>query len=206
MKNHINLLPFEFRRRQLIRARVGQSCVVAGSAVIAIAVVLWSQHVSLRALRGEATRLDLQCEPLRQTTLENSRIEQRVQELTNRQSLLSEIESTQKTLSLIGIVSRSARRGGSRVQVRQFSVQRIRSVSNNPPAASIKEDVKSENDAQHPQMKLTLSGVAMDDLAVAKFVVALREDGVFNVVELKSSLEGGAGDHMFRQYQIECTL
>jgi len=205
MKNYLNLLPIEVRRRQLIRSRVGQSCAITGLTIIAISVVLWFKHDSLDSLRQEAAQLDRQCEPLRHTTLENARIKQRLQELTGRQSLLSEIKATQKTLSLIGIVSRSARRGGGRVQVCQFSVKQTRPVVNISPAASV-EEVNGENHTQRPRMKLTLCGVAEDDLAVAQFVVSLREDGVFDVVELKSSVEGGARQQMFREYQIECTL
>ena len=46
----------------------------------------------------------------------------------------------------------------------------------------------------------------MDNVAVATFVVNLRECGLFRRVELKSSVGNSSADEQVRTYLLECDI
>ena len=54
-------------------------------------------------------------------------------------------------------------------------------------------------------MAVTLQGIGVNNLAVARFVVALRETKAFDRVELKSSAETGSADSPACSYLVECS-
>ncbi len=53
---------------------------------------------------------------------------------------------------------------------------------------------------------MTVSGNALDNVAVATFVVGLRDSGLFRHVELKSSLRSLDGKREVRSYVLECEI
>ena len=68
-----------------------------------------------------------------------------------------------------------------------------------------KNNEKQAEENVSARMRLTLKGIALDDLAVAQFIVALRDTGVFHAVELKSSLVTQLAGGPAREYFVECT-
>ena len=63
---------------------------------------------------------------------------------------------------------------------------------------------KSGKQAVREVMQLTLTGSAVDDLAVSSFVAWLRESEVFETVELRSSESVELNEHNARKYLVAC--
>ena len=59
-------------------------------------------------------------------------------------------------------------------------------------------------DCASASASLTLRGIGADNLAVAEFVVGLREAGVFERVDLKSAAESESTRSHTTVYQVEC--
>lgn len=119
------------------------------------------------------------------------------------QSLLGDLDSAERPLTLVGIVSHSAASTQARLQVQRFTMQRQEITA--PTSGET-----TKNDTQEPetivQTTLELSGIALDDMAVARFITALRETGVFVQVELKSSLSTQIADNPAKEYLVRCTF
>ena len=206
---HTNLLPLDFRRRLLVKIRLLQWSVVWGLSLVAV-VGFWAvESVDLQAQIRQLQTLERQCDPLRKIDADNSRVRERLAELEQRQSLLADLDTVQYPLLLVGIVSQGTHRSHARVQVRNFSLAPITEVSAKS-AQSAHQVKKKNNETQAEEnvsarMRLTLKGIALDDLAVAQFIVSLRDTGVFHAVELKSSLVTQLAGGQAREYFVECT-
>ena len=206
---HTNLLPLDFRRRLLVKIRLLQWSVAWGLSLVAV-VGFWAvESVDLQAQIRQLQTLERQCDPLRKIDADNSRVRERLAELEQRQSLLADLDTVQYPLLLVGIVSQGTHRSHARVQVRNFSLAPITEVSAKS-AQSAHQVKKKNNETQAEEnvsarMRLTLKGIALDDLAVAQFIVSLRDTGVFHAVELKSSLVTQLAGGQAREYLVECT-
>lgn len=203
---HMNLLPLEVRRRLLVKTRLFQWAVVWGLSLVAV-VGLWAvESVDLQAQTRQLQMLERRCDPLRKLDAENKRVRERLAELEQRQSLLADLDTVQYPLLLVGIVSQGAHSSHARIQVSDFSLAPLSAkITKSKIQVNKKKNEKQAKENVSARMRLTLKGIALDDLAVAQFIVALRDTGVFNAVELKSSLvtqlEGGQA----REYFVECT-
>jgi len=196
MKTHLNLLPWQFRCRLLARSRVRHWSVVWAISCLILVGVCGLTHLQL-----EAGRRDLQVQrdksaPLKALQTQNEQIRARLAQLHSHQSLLVLLDRTQQPLWLIGLVSRHARNGGGRLQVQDFSLKQLQ------PAPRSRTEGIDRNDLAH----LTLKGIAVDDLAVARFIVGLRDSGIFDSVELKSSIGTQVKNKSAREYLVECTF
>ena len=196
MKTHLNLLPWQFRCRLLARSRVRQWSVVWGISFLITVGVCALTHLQLEAGRRELQVQHDTSSPLKSLQTQNEQIRARLDQLHSHQSLLVLLEQTQQPLWLIGLVSRHARNGGGRLQVQNFSLKQLQ-----PALRSGTEGIDSHNLAQ-----LTLKGIAVDDLAVARFIVGLRDSGIFDSVELKSSIRTQVENISAREYSVECTF
>lgn len=206
---HTNLLPLDFRRLLLVKIRLLQWSLVWGLSLLAL-VALWAaKSVDRQAQTRQLQTLERQCDPLREMNADNKRVRKRLAELEQRQSLLADLDTVQYPLLLVGIVSQGTHRSQARVQVRDFSLAPVAPVSaKSTKSANQVKKKKNEKQAEEnvsARMRLTLKGIALDDLAVAQFIVALRDTGVFNSVELKSSLVTQLASGLAREYFVECT-
>jgi hypothetical protein len=210
----VNLLPVAFRRRILFRKRLRQWAPAWLIAAAAAASLAFSSQSSLDAQRAHLSRLEQQTEPLQTLVRENRQLRTRLDAIAGRQSLLAVLEPKLRPVQLLGLVSRCAREAGARVQIRTFALVPAPAKASTAPAPARRSAAQKPTAAPAaPPFRLDLAGVAADDLAIAEFVAALREQGAFRTVELRSSgdapvelrrdarLEG-----RLREYTIECAF
>ncbi|MGH7128194.1 MAG: PilN domain-containing protein [Planctomycetaceae bacterium] len=202
MPTHLNLLPQSFRRRLLMRTRLGQWAVVwlmATAAVLALAV---SEFHALRIERRRLAAAERRAEPVRKLLAENTRLQRQVAALANRQSLITRLERETDPLQLVGVISQSTDHADGRIQVRRLSLETVPP----PPAVSQSKEPPSRTAAAPtpapPPHRVRLSGRALDDFAVARFVGALERAEFFETVELKSS---ATAETNLREYVVECS-
>lgn len=221
MKRHLNLLPLKMRLRLLVRTQLRRWAVVWCLAAMA-GMVAWMQlDEELYALSNDADALKKKCQPILKTRRDHAKLLTEQSRITKRLDLIAKLQDPQAAFRLIGLISRSARacEGGIRVRDFWLSEDRVPIAFANPqPTRQARQPKRGRQkgtpkptaeEAPKPEVKVTsrlvLQGVASDNLAVAKFVVALRESGAFDTVDLKSSM-GASIRSRLRTYRIECVF
>lgn len=197
---HSDLLPTSVVNRRLLVPRMKFWCciwLIAGVAIIGLCV---HRGRSLTALKLESALLNAQAKPLRHVQAQQKKMRAEVQRIRDRESLLTESDSSQ-TLQLVGIVSQAAQRNDGRISVQSFRLTSIET-----EIAPLKPLPRKSRKKPKiiKQTQLELDGIAVNDVAVASFVAMLRESGVFESVELKSTLRAVVNDHETRQYRVAC--
>jgi Tfp pilus assembly protein PilN len=197
MKDYLNLIPWKCRKAQLLRLRLRQWCLpwaIAGGLVLAAGVVKWDQW---RCGRDRVERLQRACGPTDSLLAEIQALTKRVEALKAREAAVAQLEDPRPALALLGLVSRSAKQCEGRLRVELLSLQTKQdagaSAGLGPTAAGLAR-----------RKSLVLKGIAADNLAVAQFVLALRQTKAFDRVELKSSQVQPADHRPARTYQVEC--
>lgn len=207
MKHHLNLLPWSFQRRMLVRRRLGQWSAVAIVSALALGgTCLWEARARELEQRAVET-LERRAAPILGLQQRNQKIEQQLRSLEGGQSLLGELEPERMSYHLMAAVSGSAGQCRGRILVQQFLLERTLQARKEPT----KETSTETAAAKPPEVleeicKVTIKGIGTDNLAVAQFVAALRDTSLFEKVELKSAVGGADAGGQGRSYLIECFL
>jgi hypothetical protein len=207
MKRHLNLLPWSFQRRMLVRRRLGQwSVICVVWAFLMGSVWLWEAR-ALDVEQQSVATLQRRAAPTLGMQQRNQRIQQRLRLLEGGQSLLGELEPEQMSFQLLAAVSRSAGQCKGRIQVQQLSLERTMQ-ARKPAAGKAANDktAASQLETVEEICRVTVMGTGADNLAIAKFVAALRDSALFEKVELKSTVGGADAREQGRSYHIECSL
>jgi hypothetical protein len=210
MTEHANLLPASFQQRAMLRRRLVQWATVwLGTLLLLAAGAMWRVS-SEAALRQEVLDLEEQCGPLRELAQENQTIRDRLAEISGRQSLFAELDRAQRPLQVLGIISESALATDQQLHVDRLQLSPIAQPTDPKPATTkaataAAPPVKEVKTAPN-HTSLVLSGLATDDLAVARFISGLRHSGVFHKVELQSSSRVPHLTGHARRYEIDCAF
>jgi len=197
MKTYLNLMPQGLQRRELIRARVRQWSivwVVAGALAVTVGSIQWTR---LGSARSRVLGLQKEYAPVETLQKDNTSIRSQIEELQQREKITLEIADERPVLTLLGSVSRAARECEGNVCVQKLSLKPARAAGGSRRLNSAETDV---------QRRLTLNGLGVDNLSVARFVAALRDTGVFSQVDLKSTEATTVNTVQARTYHLECTF
>lgn len=207
MKRHLNLLPWTFQRRMLVRRRLWQWSVVCFVAAFVLGGVwLWEARARDLELQSVET-LRRKASPILGMQQRNQRIQQRLRLLEGGQSLLGELEPEQLSFHLLAAISRGAAKCEGRIQVRELSLERTTQTRQQPQKAAANDKTAATlPEVTEEVCKICVKGIGTDNLAVARFVVALRDSLLFEKVELKSTVGGTDAGGQGRSYHIECSL
>jgi Tfp pilus assembly protein PilN len=194
MKTYANLLPLKYRRRQLLWLRTRQWLFLVSFAACLIACLAWTQWSQFRSSTARLESLRQQYAPVLAMQRECETLRQRIQELRQRETLVITLADEQSMLTLVGLLSRAARKCEGRVSVRSLQLER-----------------QEEGTAgKAPPCTLRLDGYAEDNEAVAQFAKALRDENTFHHVELKNtgttSLGPQGSGTEAKTYQMECVF
>lgn len=210
MSECINLLPAEFQQRDLLRTRIMQwSAAWIVTAILMGGGALWKLS-SGAALRQRAHNLEQQCAPLRGLIRENQQIKDRLAEISGRQSLFAELDRAQRPLQVLGIISHSAQAADKRIHVERLEwlpapQPAVLKPASAHPAATTATPAKPLTLTEQ-RTRLVLTGLATDDIAVARFITGLRSVGVFHKVDLQSSSRVSVTGNLVRRYEIDCVF
>lgn len=219
MKTSLNLLPLEHRVRETARRRFVQWCLAWAVCAAAAVGVWWLKHERCRALRQRLQVAERNYAPLEKLLGESEAMRSELDGLHAKGTILGKLLDDKPALTLIGAVSQSARRCNGRLVVQRLLFQRHERPDADPPtprpgrqspanraAVSQAKPTTSAAETLEPWGAVTIEGQARDNVAVATFVVSLRESGLFRRVELKSSVGKGSSDEELRAYQLECDI
>lgn len=202
MTPRMNLVPPAFQRKLLVRKRIRQWFVPSAVALMASLTAVGEVGYRLRNLSLSAAALEERLRPMNEMSQDNDLIASRLKNLVGHESVLHEIVGVQRPVSLLAVISQSAGRTESRLQILKLTVQQTlaekpvdRKPGGNAAATVARRDVTTE---------ITITGVALDDAAVAAFVQSLKESQAFAAVELKSTVGTVIADVAARQYDVSC--
>ena len=202
MKRHLNLLTERFRLRMLVRRRLREWGIVAGVILSASLAWIGYQRTHISYLQAELAARLTQSAPVARMRERNARIGSQISLLQERQTLLAQLQQGKLPYQVIALVSRSAGQNQDAIHVAELVLAQAE-VAQSPPATPA-----TEQPAPKPREEtvLLLKGTASDNLAVARFVAALRRSNAFSDVDLKSSLQEVRPSISGRSYWIECRL
>jgi Tfp pilus assembly protein PilN len=190
----MNLVPKAFQRKLLVRKRIRQWLAPCGVALLLGLVAVGEVGYRLRMLSVEASGLAEKLAPMNEMSRKSDELTSRLKSLVGHESVLHEIVGVQRPISLLAVISQSAGRSQSRLQIRKLTVQ--------PSSADATAQAKAA--APGPGTEITIQGVALDDADVAAFVQSLKESQAFSSVELKSTSGTVVTDVAVRQYDVCC--
>lgn len=204
MKTHLNLLPWTIRRRTIIRRRLlawAAVCVFSG---VGMLVALLLVQADIRRSTTLLAEIDLQAEPVRRLVEDRRKLGHRIDVADRRRALVDVLGDSQHPLQILWVVSKSAHIKNGAIQIRSFefdsySVGIRKGVSKQRGRAAREQD----SDVSTAR-KLNLSGIAIDDAALSRFVTGLREAGMFEAVELRSAGNIALASGPAREYSLEC--
>lgn len=207
MNRPMNLLPVRFRRRLVFYTRLRVWAAIwalCGAVGVSCCLVQAAHLVSVQA---KLAKLEAEADPILKMDEENDAVTSRIRELIGRESILGEVSGVPQPLTLVAVLGQSAAqaRGGlqiDRLQIRQLKTDgpaKGNTGGKNPPTAPGAEPASAAH-----SLEISVRGVAMDDVAVAEFVSALRETGLFAQVELRSSMADHRDQTIVRNYDVVC--
>jgi hypothetical protein len=149
---------------------------------------------------GEDRKLSQQLETLlhehapTQTMLKQLvEMRQQLIELQQQEAVAKELDCQRNALTLLGVVSDTARKTQGRLRVMKFEL-------NNFQAGQI----NTANVTATKPPGLVLGGVSLDNPAVAELLDGLQKSGIFSRVELLTLKEREDKDVSLRDYEVRC--
>jgi Tfp pilus assembly protein PilN len=190
MRTAINLLPQSFRRQQILRKRVVQWA----SIISAVLVVGWGWHWyemrEDRQLLQQLETLSREHAPTQAMLKQLMEMRQQLKELEQQETVAKELDCQRNALTLLGVISDSAQKTKGRLRVTKFEISNFQS------AQGASDGTKTSG--------LSVTGVSLDNPAVAELLDGLQNSGVFRKVELLTLKEREDKDSALRDYEVRC--
>lgn len=217
IKDHINLLPASYRQRCLVRRRLRQWS-IAWAAVAVVLLLGWlDQRSQWEATLAEVEMHEQRYDEIRALKGEISRLVAQKQGLGQQQELVARLQRSPPPLLPVALVSASAKRCEGRVVVNRLMYHEETRPAPPPTApaapasggAAPAPAAPAANVAPAAPLvsaSLMIDGVGADNVAIAEFVLGLRESGVFERVDLKSAAASTTRAGNVTSYQVECGL
>ncbi len=127
------------------------------------------------------------------------RIRQRLDALQQRESLVAMQNNSGQPLQLLGMVSQGANQSKSKISIEHFTLSTVQERVTVPSEIDPARTVTQINEVY----ELKLQATAASDLAVTRFVAALKDYNVFDRVLLESS-RAISDDDGRRKFNLSC--
>lgn len=189
----INILPASYRRQQIIRNRVVQWTTI----VVAVLAIGWVWHwLEMREQTYLSQRLEVlsrEHAPTQMMLKQLVDMRHQLKELEQQESVAKELETQRNALTLLGVISDTAQKTNGRLRVTKFELTNFQNAAKADAAAA---------GTSPPPGGLVLSGVSLDNPAVAELLDGLQHSGIFSHVELLKLKERDGLS--LRDYEVRC--
>ena len=193
MRTMINILPASYRRQQIIRNRAVQWTTI----VVAVLATGWTWHwLEMREQTYLSQRLEVlsrEHAPTRMMFKQLVDMRHQLKELQQQESVAKELETQRNALTLLGVISNTAQKTKGRLRVTKFELTNFQNAGKTDAAAAGNSP---------PPGGLVLSGVSLDNPAVAELLDGLQHSGIFSHVELLKLKERDG--LTLRDYEVRC--
>ncbi len=212
-QQHINLLPWHYRRRCLLRRRLRQWSIAWAVVVLSLAAGWLEQHARWQAALAELEMHEQRYDEIRAVKSEIARLMAQQQSLGKQQDLVSQLQQAPPPLLTLALVSASAAKCEGRVAVAKLAYGEETPAASPTPTPSASQAMPPGGHPTAPAVsrpaycgRLTIDGIGTDNVAIAEFVLGLRESGLFERVDLKSAAASTSRALNVTAYQVECGL
>jgi Tfp pilus assembly protein PilN len=194
MKTAINILPAAYRRQQMLRNRCAQWATILATVLILGWVWHWYEMREQKHLTQQLDVLSREHAPTRTMLKQVVDMRQQLKELEQQEAVAKELETQRGALVLLGVISDTAQKTNGRLRVTKMELTNLQSGG---PAA------KTGSSAQQAA-GLLLTGVSLDNPAVAELLDGLQHSGLFSHVELQKLKEQPDKTTQLRDYEVRC--
>jgi hypothetical protein len=190
----VNLLPIAFRRQQVVRRRAIQWGVIVCVVLATGGMWHWYERFESIALAQELESLQRENAPARLMLKQLADMRKQLDELHQQELVAQELEDQRNALSLLGVISDTAKATKGRVRVTKLDLKDFQSMR-------VPDSANTGNGAA---TGLLVSGVSLDNPGVAELFDGLQDAGIFRRVELVESKERRDGEVALRDYVMRC--
>lgn len=194
MRTMINILPASYRRQQIVRNRVVQWSSIIGCVLLTGWVWHWHEMRQHTYLSQQLDVLSREHAPTQTMLKQLVDMRQQLKELQQQESVAKELETQRNALTLFGVISDTAQKTKGRLRVTKLELSNFQNVG----------AVAGANTAAPPPGGLLLSGISLDNPAVAELLDGLQHSGIFSHVELLKLKEREGKDTSLRDYEVRC--
>jgi len=194
MKRSLNLIPMKSLRRQTIRRALRQWMIISAVTLVGVSAVAWWKWNQTNDKQRLLQAAQLQYAPLKKLEEETDSLRKDSVSLEQRERLALELSQKRSMLTLLGQLSLAASNAGGDVNVNQLEME-----TETRPG-------ETDEEAATLESKLTLRGIGVDDVAIARFVAQLRDSQLFYDVQLTSTGSNKVGDIESKLYTVECAF
>ncbi len=215
MTYSVNLLPWELRRRQLMRRQFVRWSGVLALLICFVGAVRFQKDRAWNELRDTVSAMDARATPLRNLASRNQQQQAELASLLHREQLLKQLGAPFEPLQLITVLSGRTNVRGGGVRILDLKVTTLEAQAKRQASAPVSARARRQRpqpvvvaDEATPDNKTEVSiyGLAKNDLALSEFVTSLRHAGVFESIELKSTDEVAHPSGLTREYRVRCVL
>jgi Fimbrial assembly protein (PilN) len=194
MRTMLNLLPRTYRRQQLIRKRAIQWCSLITVVLISAWTWHWFERREDRALIQQLEVLEREQAPTHIMLKQLVEMRSKLEELQQQETVARELEYQRSALALLGVISKAAQTTEGRLRVTKFELTGFQDI----------RQAEAPGSQEQANAGLLLSGVSLDNSAVAELFESLQDSGIFRRVELLATKERQGAEVSFRDYQVRC--
>ncbi len=205
---YLNLLPEMFLRRLALRRQFWRWGVIVAATAIVCGGFVAAQFSAVTAARRAQSVTSFRSKDLHALKVDTERL---VAEGKTIESAISAIQKSQpedRTLTLLGIASTTAKKLSGKVHLKNVSTQiapaaTTQQTSAVAPGTTGKTPAATSSVTQAPN-GFSLEGTAEDATAISSFIEVLRETGVFAKVDLTATNEASGTNASQRHFRIDC--
>jgi|GEM_PF-6304731 len=192
-KASVNLLsPSYVAKRNATRA-LKQWSIVSGVGLLLVSLWIGSEYYSLQRANDRLAYAKVEHGKQKDAKTEIDKLTERRNVLEQREQSTLELDDDVPLVDLIGIVSQAAGNSNGQIHLETFKYGLAATTG--------------KRNASSADRNLKLVGVALDNVAIARFAAAIRDAKVFDSVELASTgPANGTTDTSHRSFDIQCTF
>lgn len=202
MKAYHNLLPMKFQKQLLLRKVLRRWMIIGGTAILLMLGISFLKYSSMNEGQNRLDRLNEQAKPLRNLTVSNNQLRQKIKTLSEKKQTIASIANANVHLQLLGLISQNASYRSNNLQVIGYTLEETSRGQKTTPSKVAKNKLQTVESS--PQMRLNLKGIAVDEATVAGFMKSLENENLFESVNLKSINRVELSNKTIQSYQIIC--
>jgi hypothetical protein len=125
-----------------------------------------------------------------------AKMRKQLDDLQQQEAVARELEYHRNALALLGVISETAQATEGRARVTRLELKDFQNMQPAAQAATGTQDTSASG--------LLLTGVSIDNPAVAELLDGLQDSGMFSHVELLLSKERDVNGTALRDYELRC--
>jgi|GEM_PF-2991506 len=197
---HVNLLPFAFQRKLLLRRLIRKWTTTWIVCALAVGLFVTFRYSKLHRQQNELQHAELGCADIRAVVASNLQLDSSLASMLAARDQLSQLEPDQDALAALAVVAQAVQATQGRAQIDTLLFHEPRTFT--APAAVATTPVS--NVVPTVGGTITLNGIAADDEAIAVLIETMHRLPQMEKVELRASSAAASDGEDRRRFEIVC--